>query len=565
MRTIHTLPDSVVSKIAAGEVIERPVYAIKELIENAIDAQSSTITIHLEDSGLKKLIVADNGIGMSKEDVELSYLPHTTSKIHHEDDLTRLETLGFRGEALSSLASISQLKIQSKKKTSKLGYFIQINYGEKKDEGTIGMPSGTIISASQLFSSIPARKKFLKSSRTELRLIIENVLQFALLYPKIHFTLTNNEKNILDLPIKESFNERLRTVFGNSFKDRLFPIHIDENFIKGKGFIGHPLLSSKYNLKQFIFINKRIVSDKKISLAVKEAFGTLLPAQNTPVFILDLEVPKDIIDVNIHPRKETISFISDLQYFETIKSSILETLNKFNITFHMSDFKSQNSSKSSETKSFIGELLRKNVLTPMKNNYAHTTLSNELFQVNNTYIIASDIDSIIIFDQHAAHERILYERFLSVYGTKKKNTQSIEITTPIQFEFSPTDALLLQEHIELFKEMGFVFDHFQAHTYTLRKIPEILKGRKIEKIIKDVLADIESEKGVTTLDLTTQRLLAFLACRAAVKSGDELHKEKMKEIIESLNTTPHNATCPHGRPTKIYLPFIDIDHMFGRK
>lgn len=563
MSKIIQLPESVISKISAGEVIERPAYAVKELIENSIDAGATVIEISVEEAGLRRIIVQDNGEGMSREDLEMSFLPHTTSKLKDETELVGIKTLGFRGEALSSIAAISTLTIRSRVKNQPGGTEIVVRGGEVEHIAPIGTPVGTIVTVDNLFLSVPARKKFLKSEKTEFRLITDIVTNFALSYPHIHFVLTHNKKVVLDLPASKNNLERIRHLLGPMIYDQLIPVSYEEGFISLSGFIGRPQIANKQNRQQFIFVNNRLVTDRMISLSVKESFGTLLPAANTPVFLLHVKLPPEIVDVNIHPRKEQISFLNSQHIFDAIKNSVVETLNNHNLTFKLAKFKQENSSRLGETTSFSGELLKSTVLPWDRGETIPVKPTSKLLQLHQTYIFSSTREGIVLIDQHAAHERILYEQFVQAFDKKKKEKQIYDLSNSVKLNLSLNESQILEEHLDYFKDIGFAIDHFQGTNFVIRTAPIVFKGRNIGKILKDLLTDLENEE-VKTIDLRSQRMLAFLSCRAAVKAGDVLTERQMKDITKTLEQTMNNSTCPHGRPTRIQITIEELNKMFKR-
>lgn len=562
MNKIVTLSPDVIARIAAGEVIERPAYAVKELVENAIDANASAITIHIEESGLKRMQVIDNGEGMSSVDLEIAFLPHTTSKIRHEDELIGVKTLGFRGEALSSIASISDLTIQSRTKKNQGGTTIEIRQGRVAHRGKIGMPFGTIVTVNGLFSPVPARKKFLKSLKTEFRQITDVVLHFALSYPTIHFTLTHNKKTIFDLPAKKDEKERLAIVFGDDMFSHFLPITFSDSYLTVSGFIGKPQVASRNNQRQFIFVNQRVVSDKLISLAVKESFGTLLPSSATPVFRLHFTLPYEMVDVNVHPRKEQVSFINGRLIFDLVKQAVSETLTNNNITYHVTPF--DNSLQKGETTSFSAKSLKDVVLPWNRTDIGKITSTTPLLQIHQTYILAVTKEGLMLIDQHAAHERILFEQFTKAFENEKKKKTAYPLPHPLKLSLSFSEKQLIEEHKDTFEQLGFSLEYFGGNTFIIRHIPLLFKGRRIEKIIKDMLSDLSDEREIKTIDTTSKRMLSFLSCRAATKSGDVLSEAQMKIILKDLEKSPNNTTCPHGRPTRIEISLGTLHKYFKR-
>ena len=318
---------------------------------------ATVIEIHIEEGGLKKMQVTDNGVGMGRDDLEICFLPHTTSKLT-EDHLLGIRTLGFRGEALSSIAAVSALSIKSRTESDHAGTLVTILNGELNEISPTGTPKGTVITVHDLFHVLPARKKFLKSVPTELRHITEVIVQYGLAYPGVHFQLTHNDKTILDLPRRDTLPERIRTLLGVSTFDQLIPLSHEDSYLKVEGFIGVPQISLKNNSHQYTFVNNRSVTDKIVASAVKEAFGSLIPSASTPVFLLYLTLPYDLVDVNIHPRKEQVAFINPKLVFDGVKMAVSETLHTHNITFNLARFKNETSARVGETTSISGKLLK---------------------------------------------------------------------------------------------------------------------------------------------------------------------------------------------------------------
>lgn len=562
MKTIHKLAPHIISKIAAGEVIERPAYAVKELIENAIDANANRIEVHIEESGLGKITVIDNGKGMSKEDLELCFLPHTTSKIKDEEELMGIKTLGFRGEALSSIAAISHLTLKSRTADNPAGTIVEIENGILETLAPIGMPPGTIVTVEHIFHTIPARKKFLKSAQTEFRHITDVVIHAALSFSQINFVLTHNNKTILDLPKKGASEDRVKVLFGESIFEHLLPIASEDGHIIISGFIGKPQVAAKQNLRQYVFVNNRFVTDKIISLAIREAYGTLLPASSTPIFKLDIQIPYELVDVNVHPRKEQVTYVNAKSIFDAVKLAVSQTLSEHNLTFNLAKFKYESSAKIGETQSLSGKLLKETVLPWNREDSIQLSKQSPVIQIHSTYLLALTRNGVLLIDQHAAHERILYEQFLQTFEKKKK--EHFQLSKPITLHLSVSESQILEEYRSFFLKLGFDIEHFQGSSFVIRSIPVLYKGRNIEKIIRDMIDDLLNETGLKTIDSKTQRMLAFLSCHAAVKAGDSLTKEQAAKLVTQIQITKNNTTCPHGRPTQIEMPITMLDKMFKR-
>lgn len=562
MKKIHRLPQSIVTKIAAGEVIERPAYAVKELVENAIDAKATIIEIQIEESGLKRITVSDNGEGMSKEDLEICFLPHTTSKLKNPEDLLHIRSLGFRGEALAAIAAVSHMTIITRTPKDIGGRIIQIKGGIVEDSAPIGSPIGTIVTAEGLFYSIPARKKFLKSAQTEFRHITETVLTYALMHPEIHIVLKHNKKTILEFPPRQSSDERLLSLLGSALMDDMLKLEYEDGHIQVSGMIGKPQIALKQNQKQFIFVNKRHVSDKLISQSVREAFGTLLPSTHTPVFFLSFTLPHEYVDVNIHPRKEQVAFAQKRQLFDAIKAAVTDTLKEHNITFQLAKFKQENSAKIGDTGSDAAQSLKKSVLPWNRTGKITIDTNTKLVQLFNCYIVTQTEKSFFLIDQHAAHERVLFFKFSQAFSDGL--VQKVKLSKAHTVQLSASDAQIASEYENQLQKLGFVFTLTPEHRFILTEVPSVLSGRKLDNVILTILGSFSSKEDANMLELTGQRMLAFLACRSAIKAEDSLSDQEMRSLLEEFEKTPDNATCPHGRPTRLIISRSELDTAFRR-
>ncbi|MGI8420397.1 MAG: DNA mismatch repair endonuclease MutL, partial [Candidatus Levyibacteriota bacterium] len=411
MRKIYPLDPQIVSKIAAGEVIERPVYAVKELVENALDARAENITIHIEESGLKKIIMIDNGEGMSKEDLLECFKAHTTSKLQNEESLTSIQTLGFRGEALASIAAISKVTIASKVAGETAGTSISIKNGTVEKEKPIGMPTGTQITVDYLFHAVPARKNFLKSQRTEFSLILELISHYALVYPSVNFVLVHNNKTVLDLPKVSERIDRIEKLLGKEIYQALLPVDYKDAYVTISGFIVKPSLTTRTPIKQFLFVNQRQIRDKNLSLKIKASYGTLLENAVYPICILYFSIPCEMVDVNVHPRKEEVRFSNQQSVYDAVEKIIKETFaNNVLATNSYWDSASPFNGlglhdASSGTTSYAGKLMKEKKF-PWELNLETKPDTTDILQINKLYLLISTQRGFVIIDQHAAHERI---------------------------------------------------------------------------------------------------------------------------------------------------------------
>lgn len=562
MTKIHLLSPDLVAKIAAGEVVERPAYAIKELVENSVDAGADYIRIDIEKSGLQKITITDNGEGMSGEDIKLCYQSHTTSKISAESDLQAIKCMGFRGEALASIAAISNLTIRSKTAAQKAGTEVELTAGKVEDISPVGMPAGTSISVENLFYTVPARQKFLKSPQTEFRISLQIISNIALAYPQIRFFVTHNKKTVLDLPKNQNILERVKELLGESTFKNLVPVSVEDSYISLSGFIAKPQLSTHSPQKQYVFINGRTVRSKLISSTVKDTYGTLLEPDAYPIFIFSLKTPYEMVDVNVHPRKEEVAFHNDKLITSAVSTAVTNALNENNLTFYDNRWQKSKRNKSDilqirdgGTSTYAAEILKQEL--PKKTKISK---SADIIQLHNLYLITETENGFLMIDQHAAHERILYEKLKRSFESKRKQPEKFTLLVPLELELSITDQETLDEHKNIFAELGFIIDDNRVV-----EVPELFHDRNIEELITEMIDDLAEGKEIHNLDVRSERMLSYLACRSAIKAGDKITKEQAKEICSQLATCQNQYTCPHGRPTQIEITSDELAKLFMRK
>jgi DNA mismatch repair protein MutL len=554
MKTINILSPDVVAKIAAGEVVERPASVVKELIENALDAGATHIQIELEDGGTKKIVVKDNGQGMSEEDILVCFQPHSTSKISTDADLSSIQSLGFRGEALSSIAAVSRMTIKSRPRYSESGYSLELVGGIVEDEQPIGMPPGTEISVESLFYSTPARRKFLKESASELRYVVEVVTRYTMAFPKIGFTLIHNKEKVIHFSADEKISHRAQSVLGEHISQALLPIDHQSRYGKVTGFIGKPQTAHPSTKLQYLFVNNRIITDTKISRVLAESFGSLIEPRTYPPCILFITVPGESVDVNVHPRKEEVAFAYPREIQELIKDGTNHTLKNNNITY-------THRSRQPDMDTYTADFLKNNV-TPWN---VKDITEGTIIQIHNLYLVTASPQGMLLIDQHAAHERILFEQFKEAFQKTRSHQIQYRFPEPQVFDLGPDQALLLSHHLETFQRIGFDIEQFGNHTFKLSAVPELYKERNHIQLITEVLHDIVEGKGLKTLDRETERTLSYLACRSAIKAGDALEAQEQKKLVEKLLSLTTPYTCPHGRPTHIEVSLTELDKMFKRR
>ena len=550
MGKIRLLDPNVIAKIAAGEVVERPSSVIKELIENAIDAKATMIDIEIEESGLTRIQITDNGEGMDENDILLSFQPHATSKLAKEEDLLSIATLVFSGEELASIRSISHMTIASRTADAITGNSVICT--DDPDISPIGMPVGTRITIDHIFSQVPARKKFLKQPRTEWQHILETVTSFAAGYSETGFTLKHDGKIIINLPEKQNAIERLSCILGDDIAKNLLPL---EGEIKG--YIGKPQIAAPGGNRQFLFINNRLIKKISIAKSIKKIYGTLIPAGYEPTYILFLTIPPDRIDINIHPRKETIRLSEEITILSVIEQSIAATLAHHNLTYRFSD--QQEYLHDAPMHSFTASLLKdgENSWSPR-----NPGAEKDIAQIHSMYLVTETKDGLLFIDQHAAHERILYEEYLERFNSRKEKTQSIKLARDIIVQMTLCETDHIEESLRELEKIGFSLN-VSGQEITVTHIPTIFQKRNIAQLLREVLQDLEDTSG--TVDPITHKTLSYLACRSAIKTGDILSPLERKELLQKLfNTTKTHYTCPHGRPTHLEITLTELNRLFKR-
>jgi len=541
MKKIKKLSNNLISKIAAGQVIESPCDVIKELIENSIDADATEIEIELINYGFEEIKVIDNGCGIEKEDLSECIKRYTTSKISKEEDLFQINSFGFRGEALSSILASSNLEIVSKvnNKTAFKIYF----ENEKEIIKPIGAKNGTIVKCSSLFEKIPARKNFLKSKNIEIKKIIKTINSFAIIYPEIRFSLKNNNKQIF-IYKKESKENRIKEIFSKNFWQEKFIVKIKNSHFEIKGFFCHPKEASKIN-NNYIYVNNRNVKNINIEKEVKKAYGSLIDPRTYPQFILEIKISNDLIDVNVHPKKEKINFLVN-NIEKIIYENVLKEIKKNKFDFH-------------------SQIKKDGYLIPVSKTIKNKTKIwdprnldvSEIIQINKTYLLTQINKEIYIFDQHAAHERILYEDFKKVFY---KNI-NIKVKTNIILKINSEEYFLIKENINNLSKIGFKFN-LKNNFLEILQMPKIFLDVN-NHILKNIILDYTTENDI---DAKSEKTLSYLSCRSAIKAGDFLNIAARKKLLKKLFTYDLSAyTCPHGRPVLIKIDILDLEKNFKRK
>ena len=589
MGKILKLPPYIANRIAAGEVVERPASIVKELIENAVDAGASAIEIVLEDGGKTSISVRDNGCGMTLDEILVAVERHTTSKITTASDLERITTLGFRGEALPSIGSVARIRIESRPKNAENGAFVEVEDGIILNSGEIGLPKGTAVSVSRLFFSVPARRKFLKSDRTEFEQSISVIRRLGLASISVRFTLSNNGKPLYDLPPAELFIDRIKALFGKALVSELIPIEAQRESVSLFGFVGKPGTSRTRGDMQYTILNGRPVHSPLIATAVRQALKNALPHGKYPVFFIHIEIDPTFVDVNVHPSKYEVRLRRKDMVFKTVYHAVAA---HFATGASIPDRTERIRLLPSLTPSVKAMPLfgRRETSPPMAHSAENIAdefiLSRDaeagaddwnrgsrllaggdesqpaFFQVHRTYIIAETRGAVIIVDQHAAHERILYEEVLR--RMKRGGVPSQPLLFPMEMTLTAEQVGVARRFTDELHSVGFDFALTDAPpTATLLGIPSFVKDAGNGSAFVELLSELA--EGLTSpAENILHKFAASVACHSAIKAGDTLAPDEMKLLFDRLFTTERPYTCPHGRPTVIKLTLRELEQRFGR-
>ncbi len=574
MGKIKVLPDDLKNKIAAGEVVERPASVVKELIENSLDSGASEIEVIVRGGGNSSIQVIDNGAGLGKDDLALAFARHSTSKIGTVDDLLAIDTLGFRGEALASIASVARVKAQSSVNGEENGYEISLADGEMTEPAPAPFSGGTAISVSDLFFSIPARRKFLKSAQTELRHIVRMVRRFALCRPDVRFGLTADEKEVMTLP-PAILEHRIAAVFDPSYKKNLLEVnHQAEPFVI-TGYVGNLNLVRKRRGEQSLFLNGRYIVNRLLNSAVYSAYQSLVSRGEFPFFVLNLNVPLDSVDVNVHPMKTEVRFRDEWRIYHTLKTAVSGALS--DILLSMPDFLaapegpipggSQGTltltpSPPSATVSRQSVERAKSYVKSLGESEEEESGVNldSIWQVHTKYIISEIKSGLVVIDQHVAHERVLFEQAMEAMEGSPLPSQTLLF--PEVVELPAEDFSTLLELIPYLEKIGFRMKEFGKDTVMIEGVPSELGWGSEKEVLTEIIDTYRNQQKAQPSFM--EAVAASYACKAAVKAGDPLTQEEMQSLVDRLFATKHPYYCPHGRPIMANLSLDELDRRFER-
>lgn len=633
MSSIQVLDDNTINKIAAGEVVERPASVIKELVENSMDAGATRIEVEILAGGIGCMRVTDNGKGMSMEDARLAIQRHATSKIRKVDDLSAIGTLGFRGEALPTIAAVSRFSLRTRQEGSELGTQVQITGGKEIDIRETGCNIGTIVQAEDLFFNTPARKKFLKTNHTEAGKINDFLIKLALSRPEITFRFLNNGKTAIETPGNGNLYDTIQSIYGISTAQSLLGISLENEDISISGYLTKPSMLKSSRAWQTLIVNGRIIQNRAIFKAIDNAYKSMVPKSGFPLAVLNIKVPQNTIDVNVHPQKSEMKFENESHVFQAVYKAVIDAVRPVNQSLQQVAAVVQKPERhySMEPMQFVpaeAPLEEPAVVKPRSYgsmsvggretvfdavsarsdvsefDFPHTkekcpsvqeewdfvqgegnsltgkaftvqeepanavkkkeslSLEGELLpmgQVDLCYIVARDLKGLYIIDQHAAHERILYDRF----SEQAEGIPSQQLLMHLILCFDSKEAELIEKNQELFCHLGFSMEACGSMEFRLMEVPADIPVGEAEEVIREILVNLAEMHAVSAKEIRHQ-VLATTACRAAIKAGEELNLRQMQIILEELSHTAYPYTCPHGRPTILRFSSEELAKMFKR-
>lgn len=593
---INILPENVANQIAAGEVVQRPASVLKELLENSIDAGSTEIHIEIKNAGKTSILVFDDGIGMTKEDAEICFNRHATSKISSAIDLFNIKSKGFRGEALASIAAIAHVQLISKQRNDQLGTQIDINGSQLVANKSVVAEDGTKILVKNLFFNIPARRKFLKSNNVENKHLMNEFFRVSLSHPEVNFIFLNEGKEIYNLKTS-TFKKRIIELFGNKTNEKLVPINEETEILRLNGFIFKPEFSKKTRGHQYFFVNNRFIKSPYLNHAVKVAFEGLIDTNYNPSYFLNLHVDPKTIDINIHPTKTEIKFEDEHSIYAILRSSIKHSLGQYNISPILDferdknldipyyfDKKSSDGSMSIEVNSNYNPFKKNKTISLGNANHnfekdVHTLQfasdsedftqldfndinssanTNQIIQFNKKYIINKTKSSLVVINQERAHQRILYEKFLKLISSNKKNAQ--KLLYPSELEYNSQDIRILKSNYDQLKIFGIEFN-FNENSIIISSLPSFLNEKDLKLHIDNLLYNLQNETPINNFS-ESDLFSKILSKSMSIKNGKILDTKELEYIINSLFACKEASRCPFNKKTFIKINANDIENMF---
>ena len=585
MGHIVVLDQNMINMIAAGEVIERPASVVKELTENSIDAGATKIIVSVEDGGRKLISITDNGCGMDTEDLGRAFEAHATSKIKASVDLQNISTLGFRGEALASISSVSQVRAVSRTADSQQGNCIEIDCGDNSGISPCSADLGTTIGVRDLFYKLPARRKFLKTANTEMGHISEQFTRIALANSKLDMTLIHNGRELYRLPGGQGLFERIGGLFSTEIAGNLMVTESNEKGLEIQAYLGKPVISKTNSKSQYVFLNGRFIRDKFISHAIREAYRPVMEPNRFAVVFLFIQMPYEDYDVNVHPTKTEVRFYNANLVHSQVLGCLREKLLSSNLDIRanipagpvhdrgdkineaMSEFFSQHRPAAAQPRfgfgSSSGAKTSFNNFPPQAQ-HEHVRLPQQkrFMQVHDSFIIAQSDEGFVIVDQHALHERMLYENLRR--NIQSNNLESQRLLIPESFELSDSKAELLKTHSQLIEKLGIEISKFGPQVWAVQSFPSLLAKAKPVEFVQDLLEMLDGKDAGFDAERLLDDILNMAACKAAIKAGQKLTDSEIEQLLSDKENTEASSHCPHGRPTTITFSMAQLEKQFKR-
>ena len=600
---INLLPEAIANQIAAGEVIQRPASVVKELLENAIDAKADNITLIIKNYGKSLIQVIDNGVGMTETDARMAFERHATSKIKKADDLFNIKTMGFRGEALASIASIAEVELKTRTEDAEVATLVNIKSSELVEQSYSQAEKGTSIAVKNLFFNVPARRKFLKTDSVELKYILEEFKRVALSYPEVKFRVIHNDNELFKLP-SGTLKKRVLGLFRKTYEEKILRVEEDTDVLKVKGLIGNPEIARKQKGEQYIFVNNRFIKSHYLNHAIKGAYDNLISEDHHPFYIIFLELDPSTIDINVHPTKQEIKFDDERLIYNYLKVSVKHALGRYSLSPQL-DFENEmhnlrpviKSDPSNSSGGFSNSMASTTRSAPVMRNWQSlykgmeefelqqdsnpedeeeltipsaasgnilsTSLSldsdeKEPFQIHNSYILVQIKNGFFILDQNLAHQRILYERYLR---NLKNNTEMVQRQLfPISLKISKDKIDLFEELTPQLKPIGFDVQSFGGDTFVVHGIPVGFDDKDIQQVMEELM-----HQYISNLDLDiskNENLARSMALGAAIKKGQKLNKEEMRAIVDELFACEIPYTSPGGKKCFVKFEISDLEKQF---
>ncbi len=566
-------------------MIESPASVVKELLENAIDAESTEISVEVKSGGKTLISVSDNGTGMSKDDAVLALERHSTSKIRSVSDLEKVNTLGFRGEAIPSIASVSRFTMATCERDSLIGTFLKVDGGKLVNVVDVGRSPGTTVEVRNLLFNVPARRKYMRSVEREAAAISRLVDAYALAYPHIYFRLVHNDKDVLVAPKTDRLEERLAKVLGKKTAEQLIPFRYEEKGVSVRGYAGHPAATRSSRTGQLLYVNSRPVVSPPLFYALMLAYKTLVPKGRYPLAVLFLEISPDFVDMNVHPTKKEVRFKNEWAVRDIVVRGVSRALKEADLAPHF--FSDQYERPPQPTTDFEKALARR-----MEEKFTRGERPREparpagavpgapaedqpdlplpkgrrsplrfLSQLTNTYILAEDADGLVVIDQHAAHERVLYEKVMA--ALRKGSAESQRLLIPTTLEVSSEESFLLQENNDLLRKIGFEIRPFGERTFIMEAVPPFFPTGETKTAVRDFLAAVQQSR--KEYDSEREKIVVRSVCRSSVMAHDRLSTEECEALLVRLMSAEFPYTCPHGRPTMVKMSLREIEKWFKRR